>query len=202
MVTAKFSTTYDAKRMRVARLPKLVERVAKSGTKKQAIALIEAFQSGIRTNSFKLVPLKPETVEKKAKQGMSKPRVPLYGRGDEVEKKSYINMLRIRKLKKGWKVYASWAKHHTSNLQLRALLQVHEEGCIIKQMRGNTMVLIRIPPRPALAKALRRVLKGKIHEENVLEVRRAIRLLIKTGSTSGFRKIYHKTEKDRRFDET
>lgn len=201
MVEAKFSASYDAKRMRVARLPKLVERAVRSGTKKSAIAVIEAFQDGIRTNSFKLVPLKPATVDKKRAQGMSRPKAPLYGRGDEVEKKSYINMLRIRKLKNGWKVFASWAKHHSADIQLRSLLQIHEEGAIIKQRRGNNVVLIRIPPRPALAKALRRVLKGKIQQENTLEVRRAMRLLLKTGSTKGFRKIYQKTERDRRFDE-
>ena len=61
--------------------------------------------------------------------------------------------------------------------------------------------LIRIPPRPALAKALRRVLRGKVQEENTLEVRRAIRLYVKTGSTSGFRKIYRKTENNRENDE-
>lgn len=201
MVKAKFSTTYGAKRLRIKRLPALVDRAVSSGTKKSAIAVIEAFQDGIRSNSFKLQPLKDATIQKKKAQGFAKPKTPLYGKGDEVEKKTYLNMLRIRKLKKGWKVYPSWALHHMAGIPLRVLLQIHEEGAIIKQTRGTTQVLIRIPPRPALAKALRRVLKGKLQEENTLQVRSAIRQMVRTGSTKGFEKIYKKTEKDKRFDE-
>ncbi len=201
MIEFKFSQTYDAKIKRLKRLPRLVELAALSGTKQDAILLIEAFQDGIRNNSFGLIPLQPATIARKARQGLPRPRNPLYGRGDEVDRKSYLNMLRLRKLKNGWKVFPSWGKHHTSELSLRSLLQVHERGTIIKQVRGNKTVLIRIPPRPALRKAHERFLRRRRKRELAQDMKRAISAFIKTGNTAVFNQINKRGQEDRRFDE-
>lgn len=185
MIKMKFSDSYEAKKKRIQRLPILVEGYADNFSQKNANSLIENFQDGLRKNSFKLPPLKPETVRRKTAQGLPKPRVPLYGQGDQEDEKSYINMLRIRKLKNGYRVYPSWAKHHSGDIELRTLFWIHEKGAVIRQMRGGKIVVIRIPPRPAFRKAYLRTLRQIRQRETSKDVRRAITRLINTGDKSG-----------------
>jgi hypothetical protein len=121
-------------------------------------------------------------------KGYQKPRSPLYGAGDS-KKNTYINALGLRRMKRGWRVYVRWAKHHESDLSLRDLFYIHENGAVIMQNRGGNAVAIRIPPRPAFFKAYRRWLRKRSQKEDIREVKKAIRQLLKTGSDKGFSKI-------------
>ena len=151
MVKAKFSQNYWAKRKRIQRLPKIMLKVADTTTKKDAIGLIRVFREGIIRNSFRLKALGGKTIARKTAKGLPKPKTPLYAFG-ELEDKSYLNMMRIRRLKKGYRVAPSWARHHESQLKLRDLFIVHEYGTVIIKKDGT---VIRIPPRPAFFYAFR-----------------------------------------------
>ena len=184
MVTSNTDKFFEKMRSRIRRLPRLTEDALLATTKKDALILIETFQDGVRKANFGLDPLQFITIQTKEKQGLRRPRTPLYGSGDE-ETNSYINSLRLRRLRTGWKVFVSWAKHHSANLTLRQLFFVHENGAIIK--RNNT--LIRIPPRPAFFKAYRRFLRKRRKGEDIKQVRDAINSLLRTGSDKEFRAI-------------
>lgn len=174
----EFSDHYEAKRSRIRRLPRMVVPIADTHAKNRAVNLIETFRKGIRSDTFGLRRLKPETIKRKSRRGLSKPTTPLYALGDQ-EKRSYINMMRIRKLKgRGYRVAQSHAKHHESELQLRHLFVVHEYGTVIR-MRGGT--IIRIPARPAFANAFRSMMLWlRNFEPPASEVRRAIVRYINT----------------------
>lgn len=187
-IKAKFSTSYAAKMARIKRLPRLVKESADTILKKDANGIIKEFRKGIKNNSFSLEALKEKTIEGKKRKGYSKPTVPLYGKG-EGDGNSLINALAIRKLKNGYRIYKRKAKHHTANLSLESLLSIHENGALIRQRRGGKTVLIRIPPRPVVDKAIQRYLRKKTREENTKQVRKAIRELIAQGKENEFNKI-------------
>lgn len=186
-MTAKFSNEYKAKMARIARLPQLMEDAMMSHTKYMATMIIEEFQKGIRLNNFGLVKLQKATIEGKLRAGYSRPETPLYGLGDKSEH-SYINMMRIRKLKHGFKVYPSHAKHHSSGMRLNDLFIVHEYGCTITTGAGVT---IRIPPRPAFLKAYERVMLNlkKDKRETSRNVKKAMTEYINTAKTTSFNKM-------------
>lgn len=198
MIKPKFSTKYAAVKSRIRRLPKLVEQTADTFSKKDAVALIETFQDGIKNDSFGLTRLKNKTILAKAKQGKPKPATPLYGDG-ETEDDSYINLFAIRKIKNGYRVFARWAKHHSAGIPLRDLFEIHEKGALIKMANGG---IIRIPPRPAFSKAFRRFLNKKKKAENVKAVREAMNLLIRKGNEQAFQKLFEKNKETDKFDET
>lgn len=183
-VKAKFSNEYWAKIKRIQRLPKFMKESALTITRKEAEKIIEEYKTGIRKNSFGLIRLKKATIKQKKKKGYDKPTTPLYGAGDN-EKKSLINAFKIRKIKKGYKLFLSWAKHHEGDLTLDYLFKIHAAGCLIKGV-------IRIQPRPTFLKAFNRALKSKLTKETNEEVRAAIKHFIRTGNPKGFRKINRK----------
>jgi hypothetical protein len=175
----KFSDSYRAKIARIKRLPKISEDIMMSKLKRDTTNLIEEFQKGVRLNNFGLRKLQKVTVDGKFKLKYDKPDTPLYGLGDR-EDKSYINMFRIRKIKNGYKIYPSWAKHHKSKLSLRSLFLVHEYGCTISMPNG---AVVRIPPRPALFKAYEILMNKKRRDkrETSKEVKTAMTEYINTG---------------------
>jgi hypothetical protein len=149
--------------------------------------VIEEFQKGIKRNNFGIVPLQPMTIIKKKKQGMPKPTTPLYGRG-ESEKNSLINALAIRKIKNGYRLYRRRAKHWKADLPLNVLLAIHENGAIIENGFGLG-ILIRIPPRPVVDLAIRRMLKKKKKGDPSFRIRKAINQLLNENDLSIFNKI-------------
>jgi len=199
-MSAKFSTNYWAKMKRIQRLPKLGNDIMFGVTKKDALGVIKEFHDGIKRNSLGLDPLQQSTVNKKASAGNKRPENPLYAYGDEETLKSYVNMMRIRKLKNGWKVAPSWAKHHTrgsnqKQLELRHLFQIHEYGCTID--RGN--FLIQIPPRPAFLFAYRKWMSKRRKNENTIEVKKAMTEYINKG-TSQYVDKYMEVLADRKLE--
>lgn len=197
MVALNFSPNYEAVKKRIQRLPKLVDDAADTITKKDAVAIIATFQDGIRDGTFNLTPLKPATIDQKRRQGKPQPETPLYGDGDGSDT-SYINMFKIRRIKKGYRIYARWARHHDAGIPLRTLFEIHERGALIKKTDGT---IIRIPPRPAFQRAFNRHLVSRIAEENVQKVRDAIGRLLREGDEASFKKIIEKSRRDNRYDE-
>ena len=196
MVELKFSTNYEAVKSRIRRLPQFIENSADTFTKKDAVGVIEAFQDGIRNGDFNFEGLKDPTITAKRRKGYAQPETPLYGEGDD-DKNSYINMFRVRKIKKGYRVYARWARHH-SGLSLRDLFLIHERGMLIAGANG---VVIRIPPRPAFNRAFMRYLEKRIAEENVEKVRTVMIEYLRTGVEAKFQDIMRKDKEDNQFDE-
>lgn len=176
-IKVKYSTKYWAVQKRIARLPVVILGLFSAIRKKDAGRYMKNFHDGIKNNSFRLKKLEDGTIARKEGQGMEFPRTPLYGRGDDKKDRSYVNMMRIRKLKNGWRVKPSIAKHYSGNVKLRTLFFVHEFGTIIKQ--GDTM--IRIPPRPAALKAFNKTLRQENKDENSGIVKKAIKKYIQDG---------------------
>jgi hypothetical protein len=185
MVKAKFSSKYFAMIKRLQRLPKFVGDMAETVTRKDAEGLVEEYKKGIRDNTFNLEPLKPNTIKAKKRQGYSRPYTPLYGKGNNV-KNSLINIFKIKKIPKGYKVYMSRAKHHKAGISLRWLFRIHEEGAIIKNGFGKG-IYIRIPPRPTRKKAFDRFLAKRQRGGIIKKVIKGIMNFIKTGSTKGMK---------------
>jgi|GEM_PF-5753709 len=157
-VKVNYSRRWDSVKKRINRIPKIAFPIMRAFVKTDALSMIKEFHDGIKKKAFGLEKLASGTVKRKRSLGMERPSTPLYGLGDEKKKNSYVNMLRMKKIKNGYNVYASNRKHYGGNIKLNDLLEVHENGTIIK--RGNN--LIRIPPRPAFLMAYKNVLKKRI----------------------------------------
>lgn len=183
----KFSNSYEAKKKRIARLPKMAEDAMMAHMKWNATQLILEFQDGIRKNNFGLEKMKQASITSKMRKTYKMPATPLYGLGDRSDK-SYINMMRIKKIKHGYKVYPSWAKHHDSNLKLNELFKIHEYGCTFTTKNGTA---VRIPPRPAFFKAYERMMSKMERDsrETSKEVKRAMTQYVNEGKNNLFEKI-------------
>lgn len=141
--------------------------------KRDANRLIELFHDGIKYDDFNLEQLSDETVQRKDAKNYQFPNSPLYGAGDDQEPNSYANMLRIKELGNGWKIYPSKARHHDSNISLEGLFRIHEFGAKIVTQSG---AVIQIPPRPALLLAFKALLveRRKNKKETSRDVKKAI----------------------------
>lgn len=200
MIKVKYSNKYNALKSRLRRLPQLSVNMADAVAKRDAAELIDTFRDGIRKNNFALTPLKDETKTMKERLGYPKPGVPLYGLGD-YDPSTYINLFRIRKLKRGWRVYASWAKHHKSGLQLRDLFEIHENGTIINAKRGDKAYMIRIPPRPAWRKAKTRWIRKRSSRESAQEIGAAISDYLNTGRKAKIQKVLLEAKKGDKYED-
>lgn len=185
-VKMQFTSQGKAKMKRLKNVPTLNEsqNLFHAYAKADALRLIRNFHEGIKRDSFGLEQLADKTVKRKYSLGMQFPEVPLYGRGDEKKKNSYVNMLRLKKLKKGYKVAPSWGRHHTSKLSLRSLFLIHEFGTIIQ--RGET--LIRIPARPALFESYKKTVQETRRLKRSPAVKRIMTKYINEGKTAHFNK--------------
>lgn len=186
MIKAEFTAEFKAKLNRIKKVPTMNEsnNLFLSIRKGDALTLVKNFKKGIKTNSLGLEKLKDGTIKRKRSLGMELPETPLYGKGDGDKNRSYINMLRLRKLKNGYKVAPSWAKHWNSDLKLEDLYTIHEFGTIIKGAYGQ---LIRIPARPALLKSYEQTLKDISKKDNSQMVKRAITGYINDAKTTQFK---------------
>jgi len=166
---------------RLAQLPRLADGLIDAKLKRDAVSLVKIFHDGIKNNSLGLQTLSRLTIDSKRRLNLPAPETPLYGKGDKEPDKSYMNMLRIRKVKGGYTVQPSIARHHKSKLRLRDLFEVHEYGAIITVGEGENAKSIRIPPRPAFLKAFTIFGKKKIKEETSKTVKKAIERYIAEG---------------------
>jgi len=187
MIRAHMSSRLRTVESRIGELKKMAEPLMMSSAKKHAVGVVREFRNGIENNDFGFEPLHPGTVRHKESKGYANPEAPLHGAGKSQDPKSYSRMLRIRKLKAGWKVYPSWAKHHESDLQLRHLLMIQEYGVTIDvtpRMRNflhsigihlkTSTTSIRIPPRPAFFYAYRRYMQKAAVKSDSSEMAKAV----------------------------
>lgn len=173
-----------------------------SAVKRDALRTMKNFKEGIKKNELGLHKLKNGTIERKTKLGYSHPEIPLYGKGDESKRNSYMNMLRIRENKKGgYSVYASREPHWSKKINLDKLWDIHEHGVIItkgglkinrgqleKKKGKEKRQMIRIPPRPALRKAFTMAMRERETKKTADIIKSALVISIMTGNYSPIRK--------------
>lgn len=145
-----YSQKTSAIKARIKRLPKIYKDRIDTMRKRDANNFISYWRSGILNNEFKLTPLADSTIQRKIRLGMSRPQNPLYGLGLEGAY-TYIKGMRIFRTAKGYVVRMT-GKHHDSKIDNHTLLLIHEYGCTLKN--GG-----RIPARPAMQEAYKRVLE-------------------------------------------
>jgi hypothetical protein len=181
----EFSNRYQRIMNEFTNLPSVCMPVFSSALKRDALRTVKNFKEGIKANSLGLVKLKDGTIKRKMALGYPKPTYPLYGIGDESKRNSYMNMLRVKEKGQTITVYPSREKHHSERLTLFRLWDIHEHGVIIRKgkmqiKRGSEKEgdLIRIPPRPALLKAVNRAMAQRKMAETVKIIRTAIILYI------------------------
>jgi hypothetical protein len=184
MFQIKLTQKYKEMGKRFSSAPKLLEIYIDAMLKSTAEAYIKIFQEGLKKNRFQLDPLKFTTIAVKKAKGYKRPRSPLYGKGED-DNKTLFNALLIKKIKSGWRVYPRWAKHHEANMQIRQLLYIHENGCLIK--RGTS--IIRIPPRPVLKKAYNKLMTLFVKSGEAKKISEILSSFIKNGEKSGFKKV-------------
>ncbi|MCK5603984.1 hypothetical protein KAR91_19005, partial [Candidatus Pacearchaeota archaeon] len=102
----------------------MIDETVGTYSKRDALTMMKNFHDGIKQNSFRLEKLADSTIKRKRAMAMIKPNVPLYGKGDAKKKTSFANMLRVRKLKSGYTVFASKAKHHDADMKLNDMLDL------------------------------------------------------------------------------
>jgi hypothetical protein len=141
---------------RINKIPEYSINVIDAKLKKDASNIIKEFQTGIEKGTLNLKPLKEATIKQKRYKGYSNPKLPLLGKGGN-NKRSYKNMLMLKKVKNGYKIEPSIRMHREASLTLKQLFYVHEYGTIIHQ--GDK--LIRIPARPALLSSYKKILQKK-----------------------------------------
>lgn len=200
MIGVKFSNSYNAKMLRIKRLPEYVPDMMIGALKKDAVGIVKTFHDGIKNDTLELEFLKPATIQQKDRKGFENPDSPLYGKGDDAKDRSYSNMLRIRKLKNGWKVYPSRAMHWSGKITLNHLFQIHEYGCTVTARNGNTF---RIPPRPAFMYSYRKWMndKKKNQMETSVTVKKAITDYINNAETQYIKKLTDINKKKEKFEE-
>jgi hypothetical protein len=182
---AKVSKSFREKQRRLKALPKLGQECLYGMRKKDAATLIKIFHDGIKKRNLGLKRLSKTTIAQKRSKGYDLPDVPLYGAGDSESPKSYSSMLRMRKLKNGWKVQGSIAKHHEADITLRRLLDIHEHGrtFVVKNKKTGETRLIRIPPRPAFAKSVSKLYKKLKAEKQYAEMKKEFTKFVNTGKS-------------------
>ena len=145
-----YSQKTSAIKARMKRLPKIYKDYIYTARKRDANDFISYWKSGLLNNEFKLTPLADRTIQYKIQLAYAKPQNPLYGLGLEGAH-TYIKGMRIFRTAKGY-VARMTGKHHDSKIDNHGLLLIHEYGCTLKN--GS-----RIPARPAMHEAYKRVLK-------------------------------------------
>lgn len=181
----QFSTNWAAVKQRIRKIPTIAEGVAAMQRARDADDLIATWRAGLTGNTFRLVPLKQKTVDRKIALSYRYPTHPLYGLGLEGSY-TYIKGMRKFRTKNGFVVRMIDGKHHTSKLSLASLFVVHEYGATIMSSSGRPII---IPARPAMQKAYTRVLNRLKAQDPSLEFRLAINQFILTGRRDLMQKI-------------
>ena len=188
MVSVKLSESFEAIRSRMRRLPVMMPKVIKAFAKHDAEELIRLFHDGIQEGRFELMPLQPRTIRRKEAMGYGAPDVPLHGKGDEDQSRSYMNMLRIRQDGRRYRVIPSRGYHWSKKIKLTDLFMVHEYGCTITNGFG-VGITIRLPPRPALRYAYRDLMVMKSQQEPSDKVRMAMLKYVMEANEEALKKI-------------
>jgi hypothetical protein len=188
MIGINLSSNINAIQQRINRLPVYADKYIDSKRKRDCKQIIDIFSNGIKNNTLGLEPLTLNTVKNKTSQGDPKPKNPLYGQGELQKDRAFYNMLRIKRIKRGWKVVPSQALHYSKKIKLSDLLDIHEKGCMIKNGFGKG-ILIRIPPRPALNRSYNKFMNKYKKIDNIPEMKKAVNEYIRNGKDLLFHNI-------------
>ena len=182
-VKTVYSKSYDAKRKRIQRLPKIMPGIIEGMVKRDILEINKIFHDGIKQNRLGLEELAESTIISKILKGQPKPKSPLYGEGDDQEPRSYSSMLVVTRLTKGWKLSPGSKHHHSKKLTLKKLFKIHENGATITRSTKSGSTTVRIPPRPALLLSYRKWLaqKRKNPRERSKEVKKVMSDYINKG---------------------
>jgi hypothetical protein len=196
-VQVKFSKEFEAVRSRIRRLPQLGVGLMEAGARSMCLAVRDRYQQGLEQADLRLRPLRPTTVASKGARGLEAPEIPLYGMGME-EPHALINAMEVVKVAEHrWALRPRDAWHHGKGepgdaprhrIRLRELHDVHEYGATIANGFGRG-VLIRIPPRPALRYAYRRVARGIARRDRVTDVRDAMGRYVRRGDRAALARV-------------
>jgi hypothetical protein len=199
MMKAKTTSKFEKKRQRLLAVKDYMKGMVDSMLKREAVIYIKMFQDGIKNRQFRVAPLKPGTIKQKTKMGYPQPSTPLYGKGFG-DDRSYINVLKIKKLKKGYKIYPSAQRHHKSELTLKELLIIHEKGATIKPKNGDAF---KIPPRPILKKTddLFKAKVLKLREKEYKGFRDAIKNYVRNNKIAGINKIIRSVPSIKKYED-
>jgi hypothetical protein len=176
------SLNQNAIKQRIHRLPELVDDVARTVTKKHARRMVQHFRSGLENREFDVKPLKMRTIKRKRAQGMSKPYNPLRGIGMDGTR-TLVSSIRTWETANGYKVGFPDSAHHSGKVTVKALMAIHENGCLIR--RGKRIV--RLPARPVFALAYTKTLKGISDADPSSQLQKAAYELLDTGSPAEIR---------------
>ena len=154
-----YSQKTSAIKARIKRLPRIYKDRIDTMRKRDANDFISYWRSGLLNNEFKLTPLADSTIQRKIRLAYAKPQNPLYGLGLEGSY-TYIKGMRIFRTADGYVVRMT-GKHHDSKIDNHGLLLIHEYGCTLKN--GS-----RLPARPAMHEAYKRVLKDIKKRDNTM----------------------------------
>jgi len=194
----RYSTNWRAAESRIRRLPVLVAKGADSLIKKRASDLVKYFHDGIKGGTFRLKPLTTASIAAKQSRGYEQPQTALYGLGDEDPKRTYANMMEVKKSTSGRKitytVRPSSRKHHSSKLRLRDLFVVHEYGAIINNAFGVAGMVVRIPPRPAFRYAYRKLMREIASQDPSKTVKQACVRYVRRGDSEALRTIHERSQ--------
>jgi len=199
MIGVKFNQSWHNKRKRINRLPKYAIGIVDLNTKGKAYDFIKLWQSNIRANALGVRRLKAKTVKAKQRLGYTRPDVPLYGLGDD-DPHTFINMMRVFKIKDGYRVAPGRKRHHKSKLTLKELFNVHEYGCTISNGFGKG-IRIRIPARSTFFLTYADYLSEISRRRSDRAVRKAIKDYLERGREDLSRRIRSKYARMRRYDE-
>lgn len=199
MVSARLSRNMRAVETRIKRLPSIMIDQMKARAKKDAMAVIENFQTGIKENLLRLEPLKQSTVKKKQAAGLENSMSPLYGLGFD-DPNSYVNCLEVKLVgNRLWAVRPREDWHHGKGydegatpeprIRLRDLFDVHEHGAVINNAFGKAGVVVRIPPRPALRYAYKAYMAERAKADPAVKVRAAIAKHVQDGDRAALARI-------------
>jgi hypothetical protein len=213
MVRITYSNKYNTVKKRLKYVETHIIDFLQAHAMNYCLRFLKIWENGIKKNDLGLIPLKEETIKAKANMSFlkgrgkgkakaeipyKKPGTPLYGAGLDIDKKTYINMLRIFIKKDRYKIAPSWAKHHKSDLKLKDLFDIHEKGRTIIKPDGSA---IRIPPRPAFFIAYRRFLAEKRQANAPKKFQNELNKFISTGESSWFADLIKKINEGEKYKE-
>ena len=199
MMSIKTNTSFNDKLARLKKSTLYMRQSTEAMSKQEAVFFIKIFQDGIKNKQFGLQKLSQVTIDSKREKGLQYPDTPLYGEGLDIDKRTYINALRIKQLKKGYKVYVSNAIHHSANMALSKLFDIHELGRTI--LRGKTAIVI--PPRPAFKKTTQ-IFNNKVRllrQKEYKDIKFALKNWIRNKQIDGFVKIIRSIPDSKKYED-
>lgn len=174
-------------RQRYEKLKTIAKEYSKDMARGEAYELVSEYKFGLRDGSLRLRRLAARTIMAKRRMGFTQPDSPLYGKGLEGNR-TLAKAFKVYKTGNSFTVKPSKQKHHSADLTLEQLHEIHENGCTIKNGFGRG-IMIRIPARPAFKNARMNVTRRKTSERRQEGFEKAFLEYLEGARVVMFRKI-------------